>query len=144
LGRKTDETVFWSPYDAAPARRPRGTDARKDDHNLKSNIWPGLALAGGVVIAALVALLLIGGDGGSSGRMLPSAGGPGATRLFPGPVAAPGTAPDAAPPDEKPREAPAREGPAPGSGALAASPGSSAAMSQYGASGNRGTVLASP
>jgi hypothetical protein len=49
---------------------------------LRGNSSPGLALAGGVLVAALVALLLIGG-GGTGRDGLPSVPPPSSTRLFP-------------------------------------------------------------
>jgi hypothetical protein len=49
---------------------------------LRRNTWPGLALAGGVIIAALLALLLIGGAG-PGGIRLPNVSPPSDTRLFP-------------------------------------------------------------
>jgi hypothetical protein len=103
---------------------------------LRSHIWPGLALAGGVLIAAIVALLLIGGGGptGRQGRLPPGVG-PGDTRLFPRQAALvghSGPAKRAKPPESSPL----------GGGGTA--PGTSAAESQYDAGGNRGLVLSGP
>jgi hypothetical protein len=85
----------------------RGTEASKDDHNLQRNLWPGLALAGGVLVAALITLLLLSAGGGRpAAGPLPAPTVPGVTRIFP--------------------------------------PGGSAAATQYGAGGNRGTVLPGP
>jgi hypothetical protein len=88
---------------------------------LRTNILPGLVLAGGVVIAALVALALIGG-GGSGNGSLPSQTAPGAVRLFPSEVASR---------TPRPRVRHPR-------------PGGSAAESQYAAAGDRGAVLGRP
>jgi hypothetical protein len=101
---------------------------------LRLHNWPGLALAGGVVIAAVIALLVISGSGGAGNGSLPPGIGPGDTRLLKpsGRVAVqtgPGT---------------------PGRGAShiehghAAAPGSDAATTQYGAGGTRGTVFGDP
>ena len=88
---------------------------------MRLSIWPGLSLAGGVVIVAVVALLVIGGPPGADHGSLPSGSGPGDTRLFPPRHGAPHVS----------RSAP------PG-------PTSDAAASQYGAQGTRGTVLGEP
>jgi len=128
---------------APPARRSRGTDAPKDDTHLRGNTWPGYALAGGVFIPAIVALLLLtGGNGPRNDTPPPTSADPGVTRLFP---SAGGVAGATA------RRHPKHE-PAPLTATVGATavlpgvtaPGSSAAESQYGATGNRGTVLISP
>jgi hypothetical protein len=49
---------------------------------LRRHTWPGLALAGGVLIAAVIALLLIGGGKGPDGSGLPNPSSPSETRLF--------------------------------------------------------------
>src|SRR3954451_10941603 len=93
--------------------------------HMRLPIWPGLALAGGVVIAAIVVLLALSGSGGGprEGR-LPSSGNSGNTRLFRSePVVAVTRTPK--PPKRRLR------------GAQTA-PGSSAAEFQYDAGGNRG------
>jgi hypothetical protein len=98
---------------------------------LRPNIWPGLALAGGVFIAAVIALILLGG-GAPSGGSLPSASSPGDTLLFPskGHVAARTRT-------HKPHD----RAPAPPRGVV---PGGSAAESEYLLNGNRGLVLGGP
>jgi hypothetical protein len=106
------------------ARHPQSVPRHgrsKVDLKLRTNILPGLALAGGVLIAALIALVLIGG-GGSGNGSLPSETTPGAVRLFPSEVASRVARP-------RVRHRPA---------------GGSAAESQYGAAGDRGTVLGGP
>jgi hypothetical protein len=96
---------------------------------LRRNTWPGLALAGGVVIAALIALLLIGSDGPSGGG-LPKVTNPGATRLFP----SPGEAGDVA----------GTGGTSPGSDRRRGHRDRDAARSQYDATDDRGAVLGGP
>ena len=116
---------------APPARRSRGTDAPKDGTKLRLPIWPGLALAGGVVIAAVVVLLVLSGSGGGprEGR-LPTGANPGDTRLFPNdPVVVEERTPK--PPKRRLRGA-------------ETVPGSSAAGFQYDGDGNRGFVLGGP
>jgi hypothetical protein len=134
LAAAADPTMSRAP----PARRSRGTDAPKDDSQLRPHIWPGLALAGGVVIAAVIALLILGNGGGAGQGNLAPGSGPGDTRLFPpaGQVAAQtgsGSAGHGAAPVT--RSAP-QSGPA--------GPTSDAAASQYDAQGTRGTVLGDP
>jgi hypothetical protein len=103
---------------------------------LRPHIWPGLALAGGVLIAAVVALLLIGAGGPAPGQgTLPSGIGPGDTRLFPPQAAVVGHPGPAKHPE------PAASRPAEGRGTA---PETSAAESQYDAGGNRGLVLSGP
>jgi hypothetical protein len=106
------------------ARHPQSVPRHgrsKVDPKLRTNILPGFALAGGVLIAALLALALIGG-GGSGNGSLPSESTPGAVRLFPSEVAS-----RVARPRVRHRSA-----------------GGSAAQSQYGDDGDRGTVLGGP
>jgi hypothetical protein len=50
---------------------------------VRRNIWPGLTLAGGVLLAAILVLLLLGRGQPDDGRM-PDAPGLTAVRLFPG------------------------------------------------------------
>jgi hypothetical protein len=95
---------------------------------LRPNIWPGLALAGGVLIAAVIALILLGGAGPSEGR-LPSATNPADTRLFPAQGQVAGQSAN------RPRKRHHDGGRA---------PGGSAAEFEYGAQGNRGVVLGGP
>jgi hypothetical protein len=94
---------------------------------LKLSIWPGLALAGGVLIAAVVALLLLHGGGGGPGQgRLPGGGNePGITRLFPAETAT------KAPPKRRAR-------------GVGTAPGGSAAAFQYEAGGTGGLVLGGP
>jgi hypothetical protein len=95
---------------------------------LRANILPGLALAGGVLIAAVIALLLIGGAPSQDGG-LPDGDGPTATRLIPGGGDA------------------GRDGDGSGAGGGQGSGkgrGGSAAEAQYGARGSRGAVLGEP
>jgi hypothetical protein len=110
---------------------------------LRGNTWPGYALAGGVFIAAIVALLLLtGGNGPRNDTPPPTTADPGVTRLFP---SAGGVAGATVRHHRKP--SPASLTGTVGATALlpsATAPGSSAAESQYGAAGNRGTVLISP
>jgi hypothetical protein len=113
---------------APPARRPCGTDAPKDDHNLRPNIWPGLTLAGGVVIAAVIALILLGGAGPGDGR-LPSSTNPADTRLFPAQGHVAGESANRPPKRH-------RDG--------GQAPSGSAAEFEYGAEENRGVVLGGP
>jgi hypothetical protein len=94
---------------------------------LRPKIWPGLALAGGVVIAAVIALILLGG-GAPSGGSLPSASPPGDTRLVPSEGGVAGRI-RAHKPHDPPR------------GVV---PGGSAAESEYLLNGNRGLVLGGP
>jgi hypothetical protein len=96
---------------------------------LRPNIWPGLALAGAVVIAAVIALVLL-GSAGPSGGNLPSGSVPGDTVLFPSQVAG-GT-----PPGRPHKPPPARPG--------GMATGGSAAEAQYGVDGNGGLVLGGP
>ena len=98
---------------------------------MRPPIWPGLALAGGVVIAAIVVLLFLSGSGGGpkEGR-LPTGANPGDTRLFPS---------DSAVADKEPPKPPKRR--LRGAGRA---PGSSAAEFEYDAHGNRGVVLGGP
>jgi hypothetical protein len=94
---------------------------------LRGNTWPGYALAGGVVIAALIALLVLTGGGSGPGDTLPPGpNDPGITRLFPsaGHVA------------RKPAHHPHKR--------VTIAPGSSAAVGQYGVPGNGGMPLNSP
>ena len=116
---------------ASPARRSRGTEASKDDPELQRNTWPGLALAGGVLIAAIVTLLVLGGGGGKPpAGMIPGASPPASTRILPGTGDVAGET----------RHASRHRPPKPRISAFAGS----AAASQYGADGNRGTVLGGP
>jgi hypothetical protein len=107
---------------------------------LRPHIWPGLALAGGVVIAAVIALILIGGGGPTDGR-LPNGANPGDTRLFPsdGAVAGRADAGGSAGGDKHPGRG--RPGAGGGSGSA---PGGSAAEFEYDVHGNRGVVLSGP
>jgi hypothetical protein len=86
---------------------------------------PGLALAGGVLVAAIVALLLIGGSEPDRNGPMPAVTGPTATRIIP---ANGGVAGETRRGNGK--------GGAKGNGA-----GSSAAESQYGTGVGRGAVL---
>jgi hypothetical protein len=134
LGWKTGHRGPLRAYDGR-ARTSGGTDAPKDDDNLRPHIWPGLALAGGVLIAAVIALLLLAGRGGGpSDGQFPGGGDPGDTRLFPGTVIA------RPPQPATRRHARPRVVPPP----VGVAPGGSAAESQYDATGNRGVVLSGP
>ena len=105
---------------------------------MRSHLMPGLALAGGVLIAALLALLLI-GDGGPTGGPAPEPTGPTATRLLP-------SESTPAPGKKKTRQRGAGKTSAPGAGGGGGAVlgeslrGGSAAESQYVAP-DRGTVL---
>ena len=105
---------------------------------MRPKIWPGLALAGGVVIAALIALLLI-GSGGPRGGSLPSGTNPGDTRLFPGEVAG-----QAGP--GRPVRVPGSPGIEPRGAVVGVgvAPGGSASEFEYDVGGNRGAVLSGP
>jgi hypothetical protein len=86
---------------------------------------PGLALAGGVLVAAIVALLLIGGSEPDRNGPMPAVTGPTATRIIPGNGGVAGET---------------RRGNGKG-GAKGSGAGSSAAESQYGTGVGRGAVL---
>jgi hypothetical protein len=96
---------------------------------LRPNIWPGLALAGGVVAAAVIALILLGGVGPTDGTV-PSAANAADTRLFPGENRVAGE-----PGSGGSRSAQRRGRPA---------PGGSAATFEYLVDENRGVVLGGP
>ena len=101
---------------------------------MKLPIWPGLALAGGVVIAAIIALLLIGASGPTGGGLPDGGANPGDTRLFPSHGAVAGEV----------RREPPRKRPKGVTGGGITAPGGSAAEFEYGVHGNRGFVLGGP
>jgi hypothetical protein len=96
---------------------------------LRPPIWPGLALASGVVIAAVVVLLAISGGGGPREGRLQGGTNPGDTRLFPSDGAVDGKVRRVEPKAPGPRRR-AR--------------GISAAEFEYDAGVNRGLVLGGP
>jgi hypothetical protein len=112
---------------------------------------PGLALAGGVLVAALIALLLIGGDEPRRDGPLPNVTGPTATRILPGDTS--GTSGTGGVAGENGGESGADGGAAGTQYGMAGGRGSvlgesarregsgSAAETQYGTGGGRGTVL---
>ena len=106
-------------YDARAVGPKR--HGRSKDSTLRPHLLPGFALAGGVLIAALIALLLIGGGGSDDTGPMPGATLPGAVRIFPG---------DGGAGHGGHKGHQHRDG--------------SAAESQYGAGGDRGTVLGAP
>jgi hypothetical protein len=127
---------------AKPPVGPAARTLRRTTHNLQRNTWPGLALAGGVLVAAIAALLFLGGGGNTPpDGGVPGATPPGNTRIFPGAGDVAGET-ESAPRHHHRPVRPALAGTVPV--ALGQAPGGSAATSQYGADGNRGTVFSSP